>query len=576
MEIIINCPKGASPIWNHFLLKNTEVLIKFIKGNTITEEKMIKTGSGFRFELLNSIEAIEIVIRSFFRFNGNDYPLLNIFQRFNVVKENNIAKRLEARQWQKMRPDQSMGITKVNPPLHPLLRLNGSTVTVVIEFVDITRLFNDIHGDTPWFRAIELLRSTPRTIRVLASLRGHPFIWYVVIPKSVNAKKELQPNLLYLPFDYGGIYYTSESIEGITTPFHSTSIMQGNTDVQCGGEILFSFLTKPITDSDYNAKLKKFLEITDRFKNRKGNNPPALHHFRNVLTYDPSGDNLVPNFWDIPFGFEQALYEKQQILFIPQINGTDGGITTQERLMSLVENGLSIIYTHSNTLTYETMSVNKLILTCYSQSGGNLFTAAYKNIADIKALICFEPNYMNKYEKSEIKSLMLGKDIIPLLLKQGGKIAIVGRRTLEKKNKYLPLGVNPGDLILLPDESHYSILDYPPYNRNSSLVLKRRYSRLLKGSSDPIINTMLTQESGVIDFASANEEAKVEDIILKYRKAGFDDEKIINTVFTNFYNEDIHPGGFFTHNFIISSGQELAEDGESVFTFFHQALNLIN
>ncbi|PEJ22409.1 hypothetical protein COF81_13105 [Bacillus pseudomycoides] len=575
MEVIVNSTSTSTPFWNHFLLKDTEIIIRSMDGSTITENKMLKVGNNYRWDLSDNIVAIEIVVRAIFRHNGKSYPLLNIYQRFNVIKENNLATGLVATRWQKMSPEQSMGFTKAIPPLHPLLRLNRGIVTVAIEFVDITQLFKDIHGNTPWFSAAALLLNTNPTIRVLASLRGHPFIWYVVIPNSVASIRDLQPNLLYLPADFGGINYSSDRIEGITSPNHNTSV----GSFQCGGESLFTFLTKPISDSDYDLKLKKYLELTERFKNRKGRNPPALHHLREVLSYTASDGKLEPNHWDIPFGWEQALYEKQQILLIPAINVGDGGIIIREHLKSLVESALMLIYTQSNTLTYETVSVNKLILTCYSQAGGNLFTAAYKNLSDIKALVCFEPQYMNKYLDGEDRNLRLGKDVIPLLLKQGSKVVIVGRRKQEKKDKYLPLGVKPDDLILLPDEDHYFILDYPspstPYDPGASPVLARRYSRLLKGNADPVITAMLTQESGDIDFASANEEAKVEEIIAKYRKAGFNDEKIIKAVFTPEYNSDVHRGGFFTHNFIISSGQELTADGKSILGFFHQALNKI-
>jgi hypothetical protein len=164
------------------------------------------------------------------------------------------------------------------------------------------------------------------------------------------------------------------------------------------------------------------------------------------------------------------------------------------------------------------------------------------------------------------------------LIKQGSKVAVVGRHKQGWEAKYLPLRLDPAQLILLPDDAHYSILDYPngskPFDPNASHVWARRYSRLLKNTADPVINAMLSQESGTIDFASATEEARIEEVIAKYRKAGFNDEKMIKTVFTSNYNVD-DSGGYYTHNFIVSSGQALAGDGSSVFRFFHQALSLI-
>jgi len=289
---------------------------------------------------------------------------------------------------------------------------------------------------------------------VLAALRGHPFIWYAVIPDSVAAKQSIQPNVLLYPYDYGGIYYVADRFEGITTKNHDTSVGK----IQCGGETLFSFLTRPISDDDYANKLEQYLRLTERYRKRPGRNPPALHHFREVLAYDVSNGSLEPSFWDVPFGFEQGLYDRQQILFVPQLNGADGGIAIKDGLKRLIINAIFLIYSQSNILTYDTIAVNNLILTCYSESGGNVFTAASKNLDDVKALICFEPQYMNEHLKKENKSLTLGKTVIPLLLKEGAKVAIIARRKQGWQGKYLPEGVNKDHIILLPDDAHYSVL----------------------------------------------------------------------------------------------------------------------
>lgn len=288
---------------------------------------------------------------------------------------------------------------------------------------------------------------------------------------------------------------------------------------------------------------------------------------------------MEPRYWDIPFGFEQAISDRKQILIIPQINGGDGGIAIKSGLKNLVEDALMLIYTQGNTLHYETINVNKLILTCYSESGGNVFTASKNNLSDIKAIICFEAQYMNKHLSKENTSLSLGKDVIPLLIRQRSKVIIIGRHKNGWELKYLPLKTNPAELTILPDDSHYFILEYPdpskPYAYDASPVLTHRYSRLLKNASDSVIQTILTQETGTIDFESATQEAKVEEVIAKYRKAGFNDEKMIKEVFIPNFNVD-DSGGFYTHNFIVSSGQELTADGKSVLRFFYQALTLIN
>ena len=104
-------------------------------------------------------------------------------------------------------------------------------------------------------------------------------------------------------------------------------------------------------------------------------------------------------------------------------------------------------------------------------------------------------------------------------------MAIIGRHKNGWNSKYLPSRTRLADLIIFPDDAHYFILDYPdatkPYAPDASPVLARRYSRLLMNRADLVITEMLTRETGVIDFDSAIKEAKVEDIIEKFRKAGF-------------------------------------------------------
>lgn len=214
----------------------------------------------------------------------------------------------------------------------------------------------DLHGDTPWFSILMLLAGTRRTIRVLASLRGNPLVWYMVIPDVIAHQGDIRPNVLYFPADYGGIIYAQDRVEGLTTPNHNTSI--GN--IQCGGETLFSFLTRPLSDSDYASKLKPYLALTDRYKSRPGRKPPPLHHLREALGFDING-KLTPEYWQVPFGFENALERNRQILLIPQVNGADVGFAKRDGLKSVVDGAINTVYTGSTVLTYDRLDIKPLI-----------------------------------------------------------------------------------------------------------------------------------------------------------------------------------------------------------------------
>ena len=123
---------------------------------------------------------------------------------------------------------------------------------------------------------------------MLAALRGTPLVWYVIVPQTVFDSGDIQPNVLVFPADYGGISYVQDRMEGLTASAHDTSVER----VQCGGETLFSFLDRPVADADYGALIGPYLALTERYKNRPGNKPPALHHLREALSYTASGGRL--------------------------------------------------------------------------------------------------------------------------------------------------------------------------------------------------------------------------------------------------------------------------------------------
>ena len=569
MDITVQAPADRASIWDHFLMKDTTVSVVFGTGGGLRQVPLQRVGRLFQTPIPDDATTVDVTVKTPFTRNNTTYPLLSIVQRFVPTRDAGLITGLTPGYWKKVVPGQADGFAKISPPLHPLLSQSGTTITVALEFLDITTLFGDLHGDSPWFAILDLLAGTKRKLRVLAALRGTPLVWYVIVPQTVFDSGDIQPNVLVFPADYGGISYVQDRMEGLTASAHDTSVER----VQCGGETLFSFLDRPVADADYGALIGPYLALTERYKNRPGNKPPALHHLREALSYTASGGRLTPDFWAVPFGFEDALERRRQVLVIPQVNGGDIGFAKGTGLKQIVASAVFTIYTQGSVLTYEKLDIKPLILTCYSQSGGNVFTAARNNQKDVRALVCFEPQYMNAHLKGEDKSLALGKDVIPSLLRSGGKVAIIARRKNGWDGKYLPTGVRPSDLILLPDDANYTLLDYPdaskPYDPARSPVLARRYSRLLKGKSDKVLDAILGSSGNVVDLPSVQQELKVEAIVADLRKRGLTDEQLIKNVFTPEFNADTS-GGYFTHNFIVASGQP-GSGGETV-RFFELAL----
>ena len=80
-----------------------------------------------------------------------------------------------------------------------------------------------------------------------------------------------------------------------------------------------------------------------------------------------------------------------------------------------------------------------MILSCYSESGFDLWFAAKANMQQVKAIIAVEPQNLNTIQNDYRKKNAagqyntgepdppVGKDVIPLLLKNGAKVFLIGR-----------------------------------------------------------------------------------------------------------------------------------------------------
>ena len=169
MDIVIGSAGGKAPIWDHFLLQDFEVKIKYIDDKYVAPEvKLQRVAGKYNWTLLPGVVSFDLTLQASFRFSGTAYPLLKIVQTFGVAS--GAEPTITPLRWQKLRPDQAVGLAKGIPATHPLLSVTGRAITVDIDFVDISRLFNDIHGNTPWYMAIDLLKG----IRTILFHRSFP------------------------------------------------------------------------------------------------------------------------------------------------------------------------------------------------------------------------------------------------------------------------------------------------------------------------------------------------------------------------------------------------------------------
>ncbi len=567
-------------IANHFLLRTVAVSATHSVGGTTRALPVSRTARGFTVTFDGAISGtLEVRWEVRYHLDGQGWMLSKVRQVFAAGGPTLPA--LTPIRWFKAASPFSEGVPVNIPPLHPHLAVSGFNVTVSPKFLDITDLFMSVHGRTPWFRTLEIVRSTDFTLRVLACLLGRPLIWYVVIPKAARESASVAPHLSYWAADYGGIDYVHDTELEITTRNHNTTVNR----LQCGGHILCSYLLSPLTHADYVAKAPAYTAAHARFedfrKSPKDQLPPELHRLRSVLSYATAGKLLYPKNWDIPFGFERTIENTNRVLVFPQVHNGDAGVTIRLGLRRLVESALTAIATGSTTFTNATVTAGPLVLSCYSEAGGNLFTASDRNLSDLKAIVCVEPQYVNEALDMENGNHVLGRVVIPKLIRNRVKVVIVARRAEAwQRAKYLPRGVPLSAMTLLPTEAKLGVVSFPPDPAHP--FQKHRLGRLLDPPRDETRTYINGAGKQVLPARVPGMELLVDNRIDDRRKQGLTDKQLIADVFPVVLNDD-NGGGSFTHNFMISGGEDdsmFDKDGKPIpgsrpKTFVQRAMEII-
>lgn len=584
VQVTVANANPAVPLWTHFLLKTWTATVETRpQGAGAGQPRSVPVGpSGFTFTVDPGTAWLRLIVRASLELNRTTYQLLLIQQEFTVAADGTLS----PARWRKGSPDDAIGLQKGIPALHPLLTLastgtgtggsGGSTVGLDVRFLDITRLYTDLHGGSAWYRTMNLLRGTDRTVRMLASLGGHPLIWYAAVPATSYALPVIKPALMIMPADYGAISYEN-SLSGLQSSLNGVSVVS-DTNTQSGLEILARLMTEPLTDDRYRSLLAPYIELRKTFRGDPDALPGPLHQFRGVLTYLPDKDP-VPQYWQVPFGFERAIHDQKYVLLQPLMNGGDGGVMLKPGLAGLTANAVQTIYSHGTTLNYDTCRVEKPVVMAYSQAGGNAFTSAGNNLDGVGGMVLFETVYTNEYPKDDKgHRLLLGKDVIPKLLRKKVKVVVVGRWH-ERPGSFLPDGRQLEGITVLPDKADYYLLEYPlPADgklASAHPLVRHRYSRLVDGKHDAALELILgSEDTAQLDYPTTQRELAVDASIDRYRKAGLSDETIVQRVFPWKYYLDAS-GAYYAHNLILAGGQSFDDKTRTYRGFLHEALSAI-
>jgi hypothetical protein len=296
---------------------------------------------------------------------------------------------------------------------------------------------------------------------------------------------------------------------------------------------------------------------------------------RNVVNFFYTGTSpkkIMPSHWSIGAGFEKAFYglgeiKPQQFLLMPQPYGKGGVIKGREsdaHLKVVTDTIVDVLQTNTELVGRpdgELVAKDKMVLSCYSESGWDLWKASATNLAHIKAIIGIEPNSVNPK----------GQEIIPRLLAKKIKVYIIGRHQ-GFNDHYRPKIARSlqNQIRFLPDEPR-KVLKYPP-DPDSNDFVKYRVARVTKVDLDPLMG----------DY----EREVLEDLAKRPRPVT--GKAAIPFIFQPINNSDKLSEGalssiFYTHNFALTGGQEmtLADPDDfygkpvSYRTFFQQAVEEI-
>jgi hypothetical protein len=198
---------------------------------------------------------------------------------------------------------------------------------------------------------------------------------------------------------------------------------------------------------------------------------------------------------------------------------------------------------------------DKIIISAYSESGFDLWNVSQANRGALKAIIGIEPQNLNKLQndyrpRSDAGDRkgdppLLGKDVIPELLRRKVLVYIIGRHHLH----YGPQIADPSQVHLLPRQPA-SVFRYPPDPTVNDFV-KYRIHRMMVPADDPF---MLDAEKAILDALAAR---------------GISGSAALRAIFGPKGNEDATGNDgvdrWYSHQFALSGGDEMQLDPSAVY-----------
>lgn len=443
---------------------------------------------------------------------------------------------------------------------HPLLRYDDAhkTLTLNCLVIDLTDFWMDTHKNNRAYKHHALVWEKHEIdFRVLAHLGGPPLIWYVSVPVHLTFQDNISPHVFFSPTDNGEhqmIFGADKSgsfgekdLEYVRAGARAAG---GTVDFDRDGKTLMRYLLPPFDDD--------FVLASEAAINAAA--PRGGRVFRNtVITTEVTqakfgfSQKPQPNVWNLFAGFEKAVVgdrvKPKQVLMLPQRPDPKLGgnvFATSAHLQHIMHAAMNVLWTNSGAINQDadsrSLSIDKFILSGFSQSGVDLWDSAESNMGRLKAIIAIEPQNVNEITNKEGNKL--GAETIPKLLRNKVKVFLIGRHHTTKYRPNISADLLKA-IRFLPDNPG-KIFKYPPDPESHDFV-RYRVARLkdfmVNPSADPLIEDREKQslERAALSGGSGT---------LLYAQI-FDDE----------HNKDFTPkvpdgvDRWYSHQFALSGGQ---------------------
>jgi hypothetical protein len=552
---------GVAKISEHFLVQERSLKVTAaVRG----VKKALPVGDqveGFTFDLLErKTSELELELELFLPHGGVRHRTLRIIQAFGVTPTAGGDFALLPKGWIFAPPTGVRRLHTVTnrptPQLHPLLTIDASSRTVLVNalMVDITEFWLAVHGRaaqyTRWRDFVDPARVR---LRVLAHLGGHPFVWFVVVPRHLLFQNLVSPHVFHLPADFGDIEYEGTTLAGLTSTAHQSAPP-------------LWYLQAPIEDVQVAARTT-----------------PAGRYRGVYHVSQPTGEPPTLRHSEITAGLSKALADSgaQQVLFIPQRSTKAGHAHAVTRHVSnIVESALNVLWTNQEFLSQNfdrPLTVGKLVLSGFSDSGISLWSSAWTNADLVKGIIAVEPQWMASTKQGVDRSGVnkSGLDVIQKLFDDADKkqqpaptVCIIGRYKATQYQLPLP-AAHLARVAFFPSAADYDkTWVYPPAPAANNPWNTYRAHRLLYPTEDPLMRV--------------EELAILQGLLV----TGTTPARTLALIFPAAVNQDDTTGHFFSHLFAMTGGQELAlppRDSRNSYygvpvtykTFFQEALERI-